>query len=179
MPRLGETWAAVTTDRYSGNTDPACTRLDGVPQRYPLSPASLHMRLQLPLLRLFGLFLTVAICGCNSGITRVSIDGQVTYQGKPLSGGEVGFRPAAGPGYYAEISADGTFKVPQSAGPMPGKCLVTVEQFREVDETGSDGRTSSRRKSILPALYRDEPREIMLLKGHNRITLNLDAWELP
>jgi hypothetical protein len=139
----------------------------------------LHMRLRRTFAGTFGLFLAVAICGCSSGVARVSIDGQVKYQGKPLAGGEVEFRPAAGPGYSADIAADGTFKVPRSAGPMPGRCRVVVAQVREVSETGSDGRTSTRRESTLPAKYQEQPREITLGKGHNTVSLDLDAWDSP
>lgn len=124
-------------------------------------------------------WLSMPICGCSTGITRTSIEGKVTYRGKPLAGGEVQFRPAAGPGCGAEIAADGTFTVPRSAGPMPGKCLVTVGQFEEVTETGSDGRKSSRRRSVLPARFLDKPREIVLEQGHNRLVLDLDAWDTP
>jgi len=131
------------------------------------------------LLGLTALALFFLLPGCSPRITRVSIEGKVTYQGKALEGGEVTFRPAAGPGCGADIAADGTFTVPRSFGPMPGRCLVTVEQFGEVSETGTDGRTTSRRQSILPAIYREKARAITLVKGHNRIALDLDAWESP
>lgn len=131
------------------------------------------------LLTSLGVFLAVATCGCGTGITRVSIEGTVTYQGRPLEGGEVTFRPAAGPGCGADIAPDGTFKVPRSVGPMPGMCRVIVEQFKAVTETGSDGRTTDRRLSVLPATFRDKPREITLAKGHNKLLLDLDAWDAP
>ena len=131
------------------------------------------------LLTCLGLFLAASICGCDSGISRVSIEGKVTYQGKPLGGGEVEFRPAAGPGCGADITPDGTFKVARENGPMPGKCRVIVEQFKEVTETDTDGRTTSRRQSLLPAKFRDKPREVTFVKGHNKIVIDLDTWESP
>ena len=67
------------------------------------------------LLTCLGLFLAASICGCDSGITRVSIEGKVTYQGKPLGGGEVEFRPAAGPGCGADITPDGTPELAKAA----------------------------------------------------------------
>jgi len=39
--------------------------------------------------------------------------------------------------------------------------------------------SSSRRRSILPAIYRETTRQITLVKDHNMITLDLDAWEFP
>ena len=86
--------------------------------------------------------------GCRRGITRVSIEGKVTYQGQPLNGGEITFRPGAGPGCGAVIDEKGTFKVDKSYGPMPGSCQIMIEKIEEISVKGSDGRVSAEKNPL-------------------------------
>ena len=123
-----------------------------------------------------GLLLPV-LTGCGGGIQRVSIEGHVTYQGEPLEGGEITFRPEAGPGCGAEIDANGNFKVDKSWGPMPGTCQIVVEKMIERQVRGSDGRTSIEKFSVLPDKYRNAPKTLTLTKGHNKIEIDLDKWD--
>jgi len=74
--------------------------------------------------------LTFLSLGCHRGMERVSIEGTVTYQGKPLDGGELTFMPEAGPGCGVDIASDGTYTVLKSYGPMPGNCRVVVKKNR-------------------------------------------------
>jgi len=114
--------------------------------------------------------------GCQRGLERVSIEGTVTYQGQPLSGGELTFMPEAGPGCGADINSDGTYSVPKSYGPMPGNCKVVVKKIETTTTTGSDGRESSQNTQVLPKEFQDSPKLITLERGKNKIDFNLDEW---
>ena len=115
--------------------------------------------------------------GCQRGITRVSIEGKVVYQGEPLAGGEITFKPEAGPGCGAVMDDRGNFKVDKKYGPMPGKCQIMIEKIEQMSIKGSDGRTSTEKRSTLPDKFYKQPKTITLEKGHNKIEINLDDWE--
>jgi hypothetical protein len=65
----------------------------------------------------------ILLPGCSRPVGTVS--GKVTYQGKPLKGGSVGFVSSEGRLSFASgIKEDGTYSVPNIAG---GSYKVTVE----------------------------------------------------
>jgi len=132
------------------------------------------------ILHIIGLisFITLLLLahGCQRGLERVSIEGTVTYQGKPLADGELTFMPEAGPGCGADIASDGTYSVPKSYGPMPGNCKVVVKKYETITTRGSDGRESTQSSQILPKNFQDNPKTITLERGKNKIDFNLDEW---
>ncbi|MDR1925447.1 MAG: hypothetical protein LBQ66_13835 [Planctomycetaceae bacterium] len=128
---------------------------------------------------IFVLFLMLVVpvifSGCGSkSVERVSVEGVVTFEGKPLNGGYLLLRPEAGPGSGAEIKPDGSYKIEKSAGPMAGNCDFIVEKYNERTELGSDGRESKIQEPALPENIQGKPKPFTLKKGHNKIDINLD-----
>jgi hypothetical protein len=123
----------------------------------------------------FALFLSVL--GCTSATERTSIEGTVTYEGKPLDGGTIFFMPEKGPGAGADIGPDGKFTVPKTAGTMPGNCKIRVEKFVEVSTIGSDKRTSTKKEYVIPRIFSEQPKSMTLERGHNKLEINLDDWK--
>jgi hypothetical protein len=65
----------------------------------------------------------VLLSGCDSGRSAPAvISGTVTYNGNPVTGGDITFHTAAG-GYSATINPDGTYTVAQVPD---GEATVTV-----------------------------------------------------
>jgi hypothetical protein len=80
----------------------------------------------------------LALLGCGHG-GRVSVEGTVTLDGRPLKTGTVQFRPLAGtngPTAGANV-VDGKFVVPPQGGPFLGKFRV------EITAVGKTGRKVS------------------------------------
>ncbi|MDR1484960.1 MAG: hypothetical protein LBT09_09075 [Planctomycetaceae bacterium] len=118
----------------------------------------------------------VIVSGCSKGIERVSIDGVVTFEGKPLDGGYVTIKPKLGPGAGTEIKPDGSYKILKAAGPMAGECEISVERFEYRTEKGSDGRDSTIPIPKLPDQIQGKPKPFTLTNGNNKINIDLDKW---
>ncbi|MDR1958436.1 MAG: DUF1416 domain-containing protein [Planctomycetaceae bacterium] len=119
----------------------------------------------------------VLTIGCNRGFERCSVEGKVTWQGKPLDGAYVGLRPASGPGTGAETNAEGVFLINQPNGPMPGHCEFYVVKTQKVPVKDSSGRTADEERSMIPDKFSQKPKTIELKSGKNQIDLNLDQWD--
>ncbi|MDR1291118.1 MAG: hypothetical protein LBK06_07955 [Planctomycetaceae bacterium] len=118
----------------------------------------------------------VIITGCQKGIERVSIEGSVTFEGKPLDGGYVTIKPVAGPGAGTDIKPDGTYTISKVAGPMAGECEISVERTNAKTIIGSDGRESTVLEPLLPENIQGKPKTFTLKNGKNKIDINLDTW---
>ncbi|MDR1480217.1 MAG: hypothetical protein LBJ00_14875 [Planctomycetaceae bacterium] len=118
----------------------------------------------------------IVVGGCRKGIERVSIDGTVTFEGKPLDGGYLTIRPVAGPGTGTAIKSDGTYKISKESGPMAGECEISIERFKTQSITGSDGRESTVSEPTLPEKIQGKPKNFTLKNGNNKIDLDLDTW---
>jgi hypothetical protein len=72
--------------------------------------------------------------GCGQrGLRRVSVEGTVTLDTKPLAEGNIRFRSLSADTTVivpARI-ADGRFVVPEASGPLPGKYRVEIEVARK------------------------------------------------
>jgi hypothetical protein len=76
----------------------------------------------------------VVLTGCgDSGPRRVSVEGTVTLDGKPLGEGDLRFRSTSGTTtvIVAAKITDGRFVVPATSGPLPGKYRVEIEVPRK------------------------------------------------
>lgn len=67
--------------------------------------------------------LLVALCGCGGGSNAGSVQGKVTLDGKPVTGGTLVFYSETG-SYSAGIRPDGTYSITDMP---PGDMTVTVE----------------------------------------------------
>jgi hypothetical protein len=118
----------------------------------------------------------IIVSGCSRGIERVSIDGVVTFEGKPLAGGYITIKPQAGPGAGTEIKSDGTYNISKPTGPMAGECSIFIERFDYRTEMGNDGRESKVQIPTLPEKIQGKPKPFTLKSGNNKIDIDLDKW---
>ncbi len=77
------------------------------------------------LIALLPVLLLVAYgCGGNKA-APAGVSGKVTYQGKPVTGGQISFIPdGSGSPYTSQIKSDGTYQVTDVPS---GECTVTIE----------------------------------------------------
>jgi hypothetical protein len=61
--------------------------------------------------------------GCSSAERPATVTGTVTFDGKPVTGGTIGFIPADGRPYQGDIQADGSYRVENV--PL-GECIVII-----------------------------------------------------
>jgi hypothetical protein len=105
------------------------------------------MRFCLPLM-------LIAAMGCGDGTVKLPkspVSGVVTYHGKPLSTGRVGFVHQSGQASSADLAADGTFKM----AAFEGKNQVVVECLAPEKSTpNSKGRIGfPPQESLIPIRY--------------------------
>lgn len=114
-----------------------------------MSPAT---RFCLPIL----VMLLVPACSNSGG--RQEVTGSISFDGEPLQGGWIYFRPTGkGPSSAGEIK-NGRFEISAADGLMPGDYQVAIE-YRE--PTGREvkvytGETIAEEKQIIPARYNEQ-----------------------
>jgi hypothetical protein len=74
---------------------------------------------------------------------NAKVVGKVTYQGKPLAMGKVGFHSSAGIVYHGKINVDGTYSVPAIA---PGDYHVTVSSPKPTPPKKRSDKDSKKEK---------------------------------
>lgn len=106
--------------------------------------------------------LVLAMIGCGGGASRQSIEGAVTFDGKPVRKGQIKFIPTpagVGPTAGAVITA-GRYAVSAERGLMPGKYRVEITALRPATEkakainpvTGAM-ETTSAMEAYIPSRY--------------------------
>ncbi|TWT34434.1 carboxypeptidase-like regulatory domain-containing protein [Blastopirellula retiformator] len=111
------------------------------------------------------------LVGCaDDGLDRVGISGHVIYEGAPLEGAEVLFRPQHGPNSSSLTDETGRYQVDNSFGPVSGSCEVRVMKTMV-----PEGEQFSR--NVLPAKFSRQPKIIKLEQGQNSLDLDLDTWD--
>jgi hypothetical protein len=110
-----------------------------------------------------GLFVGwLASCaGCGSG--RVTVEGDVTFDGQPVPEGTIVFEPAdrLGPTTGARIE-NGSYRLAGEAAAVPGKKLIRISAVRKTGrqiEAGSPsppGTMVDEIESYIPAVYNDQ-----------------------
>jgi hypothetical protein len=125
------------------------------------------------------LALFVAGCGRSAPHETAPVSGTVTFAGKPLPGGTIGFHPKGkgNPG-FGEIK-DGKFKITTYTaydGAVLGEHVVTVEVFGGQDEPpplpGTEGKTGK-----VPRRYADvktSPLRFTVNAGENTASFPLE-----
>lgn len=121
---------------------------------------------------IYGLIAAMALLavGCSDGLDRVGIVGTVTYQGEPLSGAEILFRPEFGPNSGATSDDSGKFEVNSQLGPTSGKCEIRV--MKTMVPAGEQYE-----RNVLPKTFSEEPKIVTFESGQNELELNLDDWK--
>jgi hypothetical protein len=129
------------------------------------------------ILRFIAVMLIVAATGCGDGKVKLptaTVEGTVTYRGKPLGTGKILFFHESGQAGATDIAADGTFKLIA----FQGKNEVAVECFDpEKPNPNSAGRPSkSPGKSLIPRHYAEAGTSGLTLDvkpGENKATFPL------
>ncbi len=103
----------------------------------------------------------LAFCSCNSGPERYSLSGQVSYDGQPVTDGEIIFSPLDDTTGIAAstIIRHGKYEIVRSAGPTAGKYDVDITGRRPtgrlVRGEGSSGPIEAMAQYI-PSAYNSE-----------------------
>lgn len=97
----------------------------------------------------------VGLVGCggpNDAPTRVTVTGEVTFDGKPLSKGDIIFRPEEGNFADAGKIADGKYEMEV----VPGKYRVEITSLQEVPGTAktlASGESGAEMEQVIPEKY--------------------------
>jgi len=79
--------------------------------------------------------LLVMADGCDDGPSTYTVKGSVSYQGKPVTGGLINFKPARGQPLGGGIKADGSYEFQLPAG----EYLVRIDTPPEIPEGWKEG----------------------------------------
>jgi len=117
------------------------------------------------LLRVSALLALLPLLGCfggSSGPPRVTIQGTVLYDGKPVEDGEIAFHPAEGSNAppTSTVIKEGSYEVGGRFGIAPGTYRVEIKSFREAPPAPSPdgierptGSGFETREQLLPAKF--------------------------
>jgi hypothetical protein len=112
-----------------------------------------------PLLSIVLLSLAASLSGCSDKPAVAPVSGQVTYNGKPLPYGSVGFQPAQGQPSGAAIQPDGSFRLSTFAefdGAIIGSHKVKVTCYASQRPSQQAQKTAGEfvlGESLIPAQY--------------------------
>jgi hypothetical protein len=114
------------------------------------------------LCRLLCVVALASLLGCGHG-GRVSVEGTVTLDGRPMEKGQIQFSPlpgSTGPTAGADV-VNGKFAIPPSDGPFAGKFRVQISQVgltgRKIPNPRGSGMIDEYAQ-ILPARYNTDSR---------------------
>lgn len=128
----------------------------------------------------WALCLIVSLAGCSGNdVVRASVEGTVSFDGKPIESGMVLFIPqpgVVGPPVQVMIE-NGKFSSSRSTGPTVG---LNAVQFIAVRKTGRilkiEGQESAEEIQYLPKKYNDASKEVTEIKsGTNRFSYELTS----
>lgn len=100
---------------------------------------------------IFSLALLVAMAGCSDGLNLVGVSGTVTFDGRPLEGATVVFRPKQGRPSAGTTDAQGRYVLRYTAekrGSLAGEHTVSI-----TTAVNASDDTASTSKEIVPARY--------------------------
>lgn len=117
------------------------------------------MRLYYSVMVCFAVAILAAGCSGPSQLETAPVKGTVTYKGKPLTFGNVSFRPAAGSPSTGRIQADGTFTLStydEGDGAIIGLNQVSISATER--DAGKEGEVDPNTeltvsKSLIPEKY--------------------------
>jgi hypothetical protein len=127
-----------------------------------------------------GLLLLIVLPGCGRG-SRIPLQGEVSYDGKPIDNGTITFIPDSGgdekrPKAGTRI-AGGKYAFEPNFGPLPGRYQVQItwdwKTGRKISTGDADSRDET--KQILPAKYNQQTTLTAEVKnGQPRQDFNLE-----
>ncbi len=129
----------------------------------------------------FLVFLASTLVGCSSGgLELAAVQGKVTYQGKPVTHGQVVFTPqdgTRGPQAIGQIQADGSFHMMTNdkKGAAVGSHKVTIHSRAHL--TAEQAKALQVGKLLIPARYANEqetPFRFEVKRGGNDCPLDLE-----
>ena len=125
----------------------------------------------------------VVALGCSDSVGgRRPITGSVSFDGEPLEGGWIYFRPIAdGPSSAAEIE-NGTFDIDAAKGLNAGEYTVAIEYHKPTGKkikinTGEEIEQIEQKKQIIPAMYNQQStlKAEVQPTGANELTFELKS----
>jgi len=118
----------------------------------------------------------LAAAGCSdTGLERVVVSGRVTLNGKPVSNGEIRFRPIKGTRGPVSGSSivDGAYTAEGLGGVPVGTYRVVIRGYRFVKATGSNSVEEGRFEQYLPAKYNEQSElEVTVESGRRKQQLD-------
>ena len=122
--------------------------------------------------------LLVVLTGCGSGAATADVSGKVTYEGKPVTGGSIGFTPIgsgegnAGKAGGGMVGADGSYTIStygENDGAVIGKHRVSYTPPPPGESPGeSKAPPPSGFEGLVP-----KTAEVEVVKGENTIDIEL------
>jgi hypothetical protein len=95
-------------------------------------------------------------CGGAPAQNRAPVEGEVSFDGKPLAKGTVTFTPEKQGTSGSGDIVDGQFKIAADRGPSPGPCRVEIVSYQETGKMipgpGPGGKVAEA-KQIIPLKY--------------------------
>jgi hypothetical protein len=117
-----------------------------------------------------------ALAGC--GPSRVTVSGDVAYEGQPVDDGAVVFVPEGGGADATQVGAsihDGKYTIDEARGLRPGKYKVQITWMRKTGKKfqGADG-VEDEKVQVLPPKFNTETTQTAEVKrGKNTINFQL------
>ena len=104
----------------------------------------------------------VVLLGCGGGPARTSVSGKVTFDGQPVTMGQIAFEPLSGGRLGIAQIVDGAYLMPAQQGPTAGSYVVRITGQRPTGRKtkagrGDDGQTLvDQYEQFLPDKYNEQ-----------------------
>ncbi len=132
--------------------------------------------------RILAWLLLVALLGCGSGDGRLAVDGLITLDGKPLSGGVISFRPVQADKATTAGSGieEGRYQIPADGGLLPGEYKVVIQAFEETGRMVNDPQFGQAPETVPVKFNESETlRATVTADGPNRFDFALTRATQP
>ncbi len=123
----------------------------------------------------------LVVAGCSGGADQqLKVTGQVNWGGKPLSHGNITFKPVTTGSATGGVIENGVFTIPANRGVIPGTYMVTIEAYlptgRQLPNSNKPGEMADELKQMIQAKYnqKTELRAEVRSDGDNDFTFELD-----
>jgi hypothetical protein len=111
--------------------------------------------------RPFVLLVCISLCavlaGCSNEPRQYEVQGSVTYQGQPITDGQILFEDEGGSGRWPGTIRNGQYQLKATAGPKLVRLTATKETGRMLE--GAMDTKVPERVEIIPAKYNQQSQE--------------------